>query len=60
MAKALKRHDRAIQLKQWEKLDEQFMQLKEAGEISSGRVEMEREEDDDEYMELVCLFVSDL
>lgn len=55
-AKAIKQRDRAIQLNQWEKLDEQFTELKEAGELSFGRVELEREEDDDEYMELVYLF----
>ncbi|KAI6183158.1 hypothetical protein M3Y97_00458300 [Aphelenchoides bicaudatus] len=51
-AKALKRRDREIQFDQWEKLDEQFTELKEAGKLTFGRVDLPKEDGDDEYMEL--------
>jgi hypothetical protein len=36
-------------------LDQQFTELKQTGELKFGRTEMDKEEGDDEYMELVGL-----
>lgn len=51
-SKALRQHDKAIQLDQWEKLDQQFSELKESGELAFGRAKIENEEGDDDYMDL--------
>jgi hypothetical protein len=39
-------------------LDEQFTELKEAGELKFGRSEIPKEDGDDEYMELVSNLLS--
>ncbi|KAI6219979.1 Fe2OG dioxygenase domain-containing protein [Aphelenchoides besseyi] len=50
--KALRQRDRKLQLDQWQKLDEQFTELRGAGELKFGRSEEKTNEEDDDYMAL--------
>ncbi|KAI6226549.1 VWFA domain-containing protein [Aphelenchoides fujianensis] len=50
--KAIRQRDRQLQMEQWEKLDEQFGELKEAGELKFGRAKETNEDEDDDYMAL--------
>ncbi|KAI6207365.1 Fe2OG dioxygenase domain-containing protein [Aphelenchoides besseyi] len=50
--KALRQRDRKLQLEQWQKLDEQFTELRGAGELKFGRSEEKTNEEDDDYMAL--------
>ncbi|CAD5227377.1 unnamed protein product [Bursaphelenchus xylophilus] len=55
-AKAIKSKERELQFETWKKLDEQFKEVRESGELQFGRVQ---EADDDDYMELYLKLQND-